>query len=558
MRAPHTKFGPALTPFREALERDASSRRFGMASGDQDQAMSDRKPRNENTALRRMVQESGAGMFRTPKHFVQNYFRSLSISRFALCALLLATATGPAFGIGGFNTPPPPSAPPETHFAQPKEARLENGLRVIVTERPRLPLLTAELVVRNGAEIDPPNLPGTASMTGALLIKGTESMSAPQIVSAIESLGGEISSDADWDQSSASVVVLSGKAEAALAILADVVEHPTFKQEEIDRLKKQRLDGLRVALQQPGAVATFVAERVVFGKGEYGHSVGGTIESVQAMQRNDIVSLYKKYYAPGNAALVLVGDLTFEQGKAYAEKFFGTWKADAAAVKPESPAGQPWKPENVVVDMPEAGQAMVMVSKPAIKRDSPDYFPGLVANAALGRGFISRLNREIRIKRGLSYGASSQLDARRDIGPFVASAQTKNQSAAEVATLMIEELKGLTTDPVSGEELKSRKALLTGAYGRSLETNEGFADRLSSLAAYNLPLQRLNQFIPKVNAVTSKEVSDFAGKYLTSEPSLIVAGQASAFLPALKKKFADVEVIPQANLDLNSPSLLKK
>jgi zinc protease len=429
---------------------------------------------------------------------------------------------------------------------------------VIVVERTSLPLLAVELVVRSGAEVDSENRAGTASMTGSLLSKGTESMSAPQIASAIESLGGEISSGAGWDQSRASVIVMSDKADASLSILADVVLHPTFKQEEIDRLKKQRLDSLRVALQQPGSLAGFVCERVVFGMGEYGHSANGTLETVQAMQRDDIVKLYKGCYAPENAALLLVGNVTLEQGKTYAQKFFGRWKADAAAAKTQPTNSGEWKSENVVVDMPQAGQAAVAVSKPAIKRDSPDYYSGLVANAALGKGFISRLNREIRIKRGLSYGARSSLDARRDTGPFTASAQTKNESAAEVAKLLIGELKRLGTDPVEGEELKSRQAVLTGSYARSLETNEGFADNLALLATYNLPLDQLNQFIPKINAVTTKDVTDFVNKYLVTSPSLIVVGKAPAFLEPLKKHFPDVKVIPQVDLDLNRADLAKQ
>jgi len=431
-------------------------------------------------------------------------------------------------------------------------------VRVIVAERPDLPLLAAEVVVRNGAEIDPPNLAGTASITGALLTKGTESMSAPQVASAIESLGGDISSGAGWDSSTASVVVMSDKAEAALTILADVVLHPAFKQEEIDRLKKQRLDGLRVALQQPGALAAFVTDRVVFDSGEYGHSTGGTIETVQAMQRDDIVKLYKSYYSPTNAAVIFVGKVTLEQGKAYAQKYFGAWKADATVVKAAPPSTTEWKPENVVVDMPQAGQSAVALSRPAIKRSSPDYYSGLVANAALGNGFISRLNREIRIKRGLSYGARSSLDARRDTGPFTASAQTKNESASEVARLIMAELKRLATDPVQGEELKSRQAVLTGSYARGLETDEGFAGNLASLAAYNLPLDRLNAFIPKINAVKTEDVTAFVTKYLSSTPSLIIVGKAPAFIDPLKKDFPDVKVIPQSNLDLNRPGLVKE
>ena len=475
-----------------------------------------------------------------------------------IAVVIFGVTVQAALAISGVDTPPPPAPPHEINFTQPKETKLENRVRVIVAERPDLPLLAAEVVVRNGAEIDPPNLAGTASITGALLTKGTESMSAPQIASAIESLGGDISSGAGWDSSTASVVVMSDKADAALTILADVVLHPTFKQEEIDRLKKQRLDGLRVALQQPGALAAFVTERVVFDSGEYGHSTGGNVETVQAMKRDDIVRLYKSYYSPANTALIFVGKVTLEQGKAYAQKYFGAWKADATVVKAAPPSTTEWKPENVVVDMPQAGQSAVALSRPAIKRSSPDYYSGLVANAALGNGFISRLNREIRIKRGLSYGARSSLDARRDTGPFTASAQTKNESASEVARLIMTELKRLATDPVQGEELKSRQAVLTGGYARGLETDEGFAGNLASLAAYNLPLDRLNAFIPKINAVKTEDVTAFVTKYLSSTPSLIIVGKAPAFIDPLKKDFPDVKVIPQSNLDLNRPGLVKE
>jgi zinc protease len=276
------------------------------------------------------------------------------------------------------------------------------------------------------------------------------------------------------------------------------------------------------------------------------------------MQHDDIIKLYKRYYVPANAALVLVGNLTLEQGKGYAQKFFGAWKSDVAAANSASTGSTEWKPQNVVVDMPPAGQSAVVVSKPAIKRDSPDYYSGLVTNAALGNGFISRLNREIRIKRGLSYGVRSSLDARRDNGQFTASAQTKNESAAEVAKLLMNELKRLAVDPVQGEELKSRQAVLTGGYARGLETDEGFAGNLASLAAYNLPLDRLNAFIPKINAVTTQDVTGFVTKYLSSAPSLIIVGKATAFLDPLKKDFPDTRVIAQSDLDLNRPDLVKQ
>ena len=429
---------------------------------------------------------------------------------------------------------------------------------MIVAERPGLPLLAAQLVVRNGAEVDPQNLAGTASMTGSLLTKGTETMSAPEIARTIESLGGSIDSGAGWDASAATVVVMSDKADEALKILADVVRHPSFRQEEIDRLKSQRLDGLRVALQQPGSLARFATSRVVYGAGAYGHAAAGTLETVQAIRRDQIVKLYQEYYQPRNAAFVLAGDVTLERGKALAEKFFGDWKNDKSSPDRQIKSGaSDWKPESVVIDMPEAGQAAVTLERPAIKRTSPEYYSALVANAALGNGFVSRMNREIRIKRGLSYGAGSSLDPRREKGPFSAATQTKNESAAEVAGLMQAELIRMVNEPVKGDELKSRQAVLTGGYARALETNQGFVSQISDLATYDLPLETLDQYIPSINAVTSEAVTEFAQKYLAPPTSLVIVGKAADFLEALKKKFPELKVIEQKDLDLNRADLTR-
>ena len=480
-------------------------------------------------------------------------------TRLILAAGLLFSATlSSALAIGGVDAPPAPSAPHEVSFSQPKETKLANGLRVVVVERPGLPLLAVELMVRSGAEVDARDLAGVASMTGSLLTRGTETMSAPEIATAVESLGGTIDSGAHWERSSATVVVMSDKAEPALRILSDVVLHPTFKQEEIDRLKNQTMDGLRVALRQPGALSQFVAGRVLFGEAPYGHSHTGTMESVQAIKRDDIVKLYQTYYVPENAALILAGNLTLEQGRKYAEQFFGEWKGTMPPPRePASASGPEWKPSNVVIDMAEAGQAAVTVARPGIKRSAPDYYAGVVANAALGTGFVSRLNREIRIKRGLSYGARSSLDARLNVGPFTATAQTKNQSAAEVANLMQIELKRMKSEPVQGDELKSRQAVITGAYARQLETNGGFVGKISAMITNDLPLDTLNRFIPSINAVTSADVTAFAAKYFDTPSSLIIIGKASDFIEPLKKDFHDVKVIPISEMDLNRADLTK-
>ena len=462
------------------------------------------------------------------------------------------------WAIGGVDTAPAPSARHQVKFATPKETRLENGLRVIVAERPELPLLSAQISINQGAAADPTRLAGTATMTGELLTKGTETMTASQIATAIESLGGTIGSGAGRETSAAYVQVLSAKAETALRILADVVLHPAFKQEEVDRLRNQRLDYLRVVLQQPGSLARFVTQRVVFGSGAYGDQTGGTLESVPKIKREDIAAFYKKYYAPQNTALILAGDITLARAKTFAQELFGHWKGEGDAPDKKINSGAAsWKPENLVVDMPEAGQAAVTMARPTIERNSPDYYSALVANAALGNGFVSRLNREIRIKRGLSYGADSSLEARRQPGLFSATVQTKNESAAEVAQLVKTELEHMVTHPVEGAELQARKAVLTGPYARQLETNEGFLDQISGLIAYDLPLDVLNKYIPSIDAVTSRAVTDFAEKYLVEPMSLIIVGKAGEFLEPLKKNFSEVKVIEQKDLDLNRAELTR-
>lgn len=477
-----------------------------------------------------------------------------------LLLVIQVSAAQAALAIGGLDKAPQPAPPRHASFVKPKEFKLGNGLRVIVAERADLPLLAAQLVIRSGSETDPDGRAGTASMTGSLLTKGTEKMSAPEIAVVIESLGGSILSNAGWDSSNAAVIVTSDKADQALSILADVVLHPTFRQEEIERLRKQMLDRLRISLEQPGTLTSYVTTRVVFPSGEYAHPAGGTLETVQAITRDDIVAMHRTYYRPDNAVLVFCGNLAAEQGKAYAEKFFGNWKTEGALpARNASPHTSDWKPANVVVDMPNAGQASVTVSKPAIKRDSPQYYTAIVANAALGNGFASRLNREIRVKRGLSYGARSSLEMRRDAGTWGAGAQTKNESAAEVAKLLQLEINKLGSEPVQGDELKSRQALLAGGYARSMETNQGIAGQIASLAVHNLPLDTLDKYIPSVNAVRSEDITAFAKKYFSTPGAVVIAGQASAFLEPLKNELAGaVKVIAQKDLDLNRADLTKQ
>ncbi len=456
----------------------------------------------------------------------------------------------------GVQTPPPPGEPHEIKLPEPVEKTLANGLRVIVVERAGLPILSAHLVIKSGGEVDPAGGAGAMEMLATLLMRGAGKRSAPQIAQAIEALGGTIETGAGWDETAAKLTVMAGQAPAALEILGDVVRRPVLAAAEVERLRAETLDELRVKMEEPGTLAKAAAARVIFGDGPYGHMLSGTPKSVAHLSRAQLAKLHATCFRPDNAVLVFAGSVTAEQGFAWAEQFFGDWKKPAASLPAVRVAEAPAKPRVVIIDMPNAGQAAVVVGKTAVARKAADYFPGVVASAVLGGGYSARLNAEIRVKRGLTYGASSDLGARRLGGAFIAVAQTKNSAGPEVAVLMRAELDRLGAEPVPAEELTPRTSTLTGEYGRSLETNDGFATRLAGWAVLDVPLGTLNTYPGEVRAVAPDAVRKFAREHLQSAGTcVVIAGQAESFRATLGGVFKDAEIISQKALDLDSISL---
>lgn len=473
-----------------------------------------------------------------------------------LACLIFSLASGST--MAQQETPPPPSAPRSVKLPQPVEQTFKNGLRVIVVERPGMPLVTAALLIKNGGEVDPDNLPGVAKMTAALLTEGTKKRTAPQIAEEVEALGGRLNAKAAWDVSGVNVNVMSARIAPAMEILADVARNPAFKDEEIERQRQQAIDELSVNLSQPGTIARAVAARILFGTSPYAHMLSGTPQSLELIKRDDLVKFHQTYYRPDNALLVIGGDIKAPDAFNLAQKLFGDWQKPAVPlpfVKLSGDESAKAKPRVLVIDKPDAGQAAVVLIRRGLKRTDPDYFRGIVANSVL-TGYSGRLNQEIRIKRGLSYGARSSLDVRRDTGPFTAETQTKNESGAEVASLIIGEIKRLSSEAVSDAELTPRKSVLIGGFGRSLETNDDLVTQLGGLALYGINLNEINSYINKVQSVTAADVQKFAGsRLIAADASIVIVGKASDFLEALRKQFPDVEVIAVSDLDLNLANL---
>jgi zinc protease len=454
---------------------------------------------------------------------------------------------------------PAVAAPVAAVMPSPVEKTLANGLRVIVARSSDLPLITADLTVRGGASSDPAGLAGTSSLTADLLTEGTTTRSAVDIARQTEALGANLAAGSGWEASSLTLNVTADKAAPALAIMADVARNPAFKAEELDRVRSETLDSLSVAYQRPGSLAAYATAPVLYAGSAYGHVAGGTPGSLPKIKRDDLVKLHAAAWRPDNAVLVLTGNLTPEAGFALAESAFGGWKKPATPppAAPAAPTG--YVPRNVVIDLPGTGQAAVTLAKPAITRADPSYYSGLVTNAVLGVGYSSRLNQEIRIKRGLSYGAGSSLTPQGAFGGFSARVQTKNPSAAEVIALVRAELTRLAAEPASATELTARKSVLVGGFGRELGTSSGLADVLGNLAIYGVPLTEVQAYAAKVEAVSAADVQAFAGTHLDpAKTSVIVAGDAKAMGEPLAKALPGAVVIPAAKLDLDSPGLTAK
>jgi len=219
-------------------------------------------------------------------------------------------------------------------------------------------------------------------------------------------------------------------------------------------------------------------------------------------------------------------------------------------------AGTAGRPRVVVVDMPEADQASVSVALRVPTHADSDYYPVRLANSVLGLGPTGRLNQEVRVRRGLSYGAESNIETLRDGGLLVARAQARNNAVAEVAGVMLGEIRRLASEPIPANQLARRKTLIIGAFGRQVETTSGLGSFLSSLAVQGLPMTTYNSHLASIAAVTPEQVSASAARALDpAQASIVIAGRASEFIDALRAQYPDVELIPLSRFDFGRATL---
>jgi zinc protease len=438
----------------------------------------------------------------------------------------------------------------------PVERHLANGMQLVVIERHELPIVTAYMVANGGSSTDPAGRAGLASLTADLLTKGTTTLSATQVVSQVETLGGAIGGNAVRDGMFLTLTVKSDELAPAMKVFADVAMHPAFKAEELERERLQALDGLKVAYSEPQQLAAMTSSRALYGDGPYGRPSDGTPASLQAIGQGDVVAGYRAFWRPDTTTLVLAGDITPDQAEKMVGGLFAGWTKPSTPPTPLPPAGVAAPPRMVVVDLPQTPQASVVVGRVTIARNDARYYPMVVAEDALGGGYSARLNQEIRIKRGLAYGAGSSFQARRSPGPLAASTSTKNPTVPDVIDLIRNEMRRMGTDMVAPAELDARKAGLVGAFGRQIETTDGLAGYVAGLVLENVSPGEIGRYAGSVNAVTAEQVRSVAKDLIDPTPaSVIVVGDAAQFLPKLQAKGEKPQVIPVAKLNLDKADL---
>jgi zinc protease len=454
---------------------------------------------------------------------------------------------------------PAAGAPRPFEFPAAATKTLPNGLRVFVVTDQREPSVAARLVILSAGSIqDPAGMPGVAGMTAGLLTQGTAKRSAKEIAEAIDFVGGTLDAKAGRDATTVTLDVVKKDLGVGMDLLSDVVLHPAFKAEELDRQRQQLLSDLEVQYSDPNYLATLAFARTLYGDSPYGLPEQGTPATVKKLQREDFVKFHDANYAPNQAVLGFAGDITPDEAFAITEKYFGSWpKLDVPAAPPQLPstaaATHVW-----LIDKPDAVQTQIRVGRIAIRRADPDFLPLDVTNHIFGGSYNSRLNTEVRIKKGLTYGASSSFTPHRYTGSLSVETYTRTEATVDATKLVMELLTGMSQGKISQKELDFARDYLAGVYPIEIETAEQVADRVLTVAAFDLPADYNQTYTAKVRATSLEQVQATARKYFTTgDLDVVLVGNVSAFRDPLKKQFAGAEIteIPFGEVDVLSPAL---
>ncbi len=423
--------------------------------------------------------------------------------------------------------PPQTSDLPAYKLPPVYETTLANGLTVLLVEDRRFPLVTARLGFYAGSKFDPQELAGLSESAAALLTEGTTNRSARQIAEEAASIGGSLHGDSSQDS-----LVLAGNALAEnlprfLNLMADVARNANFVEDEVELRKQNRKQELEAQRSDASFLADEKFAEVLFSPHPYARREP-TPESIDRLSRDTLASFRDRHLAPNNAVLVLLGAIPArERALGLIETEFGSWRQTQTPAAPPAQFPAP-KGGITLVDRPGSVQADLRIGRLAVTRSEPDYFPLLVGNTILGGGTSSRIFMNIREKKGYAYDARSSLQPLKDSGVFAVVTQVRNEVLSAAFEAIFDEMKQISSTPVSAGELETAKNYLSGVFVIRLETQDGLASQLAATKLMGLPLDYLEKYTARIRAVKPDEIRAAASKYVApDQDSIVVVGDAS-------------------------------
>jgi zinc protease len=423
----------------------------------------------------------------------------------------------------------PPATPGLPPYKLPPvfETRLANGLTVLLVEDRRFPLVTLRLGFPSGSKFDPAELRGLSETTAALLTEGTVKRTARQIAEEATEIGGMLHAD-----SSADVLVLAASAlaehfERLLELTADVARNSSFPEDEVALRKQNRKQELAAQRSDAGYLADEKFAEVVYGLHPYARQEP-TPESIDRLDRGALADFRDRHLTPGDAVLVVLGALPPRERMldAIAARF-GDWARQDAVPSPSADFPAPARTVTLV-DRPGSVQADIRIGRLAVTRTDPDYFPLVVANTILGGGASSRLFANVREKMGYAYDVHSAASPLRDAGTFSVVTQVRNEVVEPAIAALVAEMKQMAAAGVSPDEVATAANYLSGVFVIRLETQDGVASQLTAVRLLGLPLDYLEQYTARIQAVTAEQVRAAAARYIEADcASIVVVGDGA-------------------------------
>lgn len=413
----------------------------------------------------------------------------------------------------------------------PFETSLPNGLKIVIVEDQRLPLVSFRLAFRFGEADDPPQFVGLTSTLTSMLSEGTQTRSSRQLAEQIERLGARIGASSDDDNTIVAASTLNLYSSEVLDLMAEMVLFPSFPADELRLFQQNTIENLKYQRSQPSFLAGEQVSRILYGEHPY-RIVSPTAADIEKITRDDLRHYHRKMFVPNNATLVVVGDVKRDELLQEIEESFGGWES-GEVVENEFPA-PPERTEKtlIIVDRPGSAQANVVLANLAIERNHPDYFPVLVMNQILGAGASSRLFMNLREEKGYTYGAYSRFHMKRLLGEFEATTEVRASVTGASLKEFFYEIDRIRKEKVADDELQDAKNFLSGVFPIRAETQEGLTNLIVMQQLYNLPEDYLKTYRDNINAVTIEEVARVAEKYLQPDRVLIViVGDAEEILP---------------------------